>query len=227
MHGNVGDFWNRQTMHKNLGYKKFYSKSSYDVDEVFGLGLSDKSFFRQSVPIIKEISSQNQPFYGLLITLTNHTPWSDVDKYSELEFTKTVNIDGEDVTRDYIENTTMGDYLKTVNYMDSAFGEFMSALDQEGLLENTIVVIYGDHDARISKKYYDILYNYDAYNDTILSTEDSNYKEVGSFAYELNRKVPLIIWSKNKKFSETVSTPMGMIDVLPTLGNMLNIRSKY
>ncbi len=227
MHGNVGDFWNRQTMHKNLGYKKFYSKSSYDIDEVYGLGLSDKSFFRQSVPKIKEIASNNNPFYGLLITLTNHTPWPDTDKYSDLDFTKTVNVNGEEVTRDYLEGTTMGYYLKAVNYMDSAFGEFISALDKEGLLDNTVVVIYGDHDARIGKKYYDILYNYDPYTDSIIPTDDDKYVPVDSYRYELNRKVPFIIWTKNKKFNQTISTPMGMIDVLPTLGNMLNIRSKY
>lgn len=227
MHGNVGDFWNRQTMHKNLGYKKFYSKSSYDIDEVFGLGLSDESFFRQSVPMIKEISEKNEPFYGLLITLTNHTPWPDTDKYSTLDLTKKVVIDGEEIIRDYLEGTTMGYYLKTVNYMDNALGKFINDLDENGLLENTIIVIYGDHDARISKKNFDILYNYDSYTDTILPSDNENYREVGSVNYELNRKVPFIIWTKNKKFRETISTPMGMIDVLPTLGNMLNIKGKY
>ena len=228
MHGNVGDFWNRQTMHKNLGYKKFYSKSSFEIDEEFGLGLSDRSFFRQAVPMIKQISEENStPFYGTLITLTNHTPWPDVDKYSTYNLTKTVEIDGEKVTRDYLENTTLGNYLKSVNYMDTAFGEFIETMDKEGLLENTIIIIYGDHDARISKKYYNIMYNYDPYNDIVLDDTDENYVEVGSYKYELNRKVPFIIWTKNKKFNEKISTPAGMIDALPTLGNMLNIKSKY
>ena len=47
MHGNTGEFWNRNTMHENLGYDKFYSKDSYVIDETIGLGLSDKSFFSQ------------------------------------------------------------------------------------------------------------------------------------------------------------------------------------
>ena len=40
-------------MHERLGYNKFYSKTSYTIDESIGLGLSDKSFFKQSVPIMK------------------------------------------------------------------------------------------------------------------------------------------------------------------------------
>ena len=49
MHANNGSFWNRDVMHKKLGYDTFYSKNSYEIDEVIGLGLSDKSFFKQSV----------------------------------------------------------------------------------------------------------------------------------------------------------------------------------
>ena len=45
--------------------------------------------------------------------------------------------------------------------------------------------------------------------------------------YELNKKVPFIIWTRDKNFNKTVDTPMGMIDVLPTLGNMLGIHSDF
>ncbi len=55
MHGNNGSYWNRDIMHESLGYDKFYSKSSYEIDEVIGLGISDKSFFKQSIEKIKKI----------------------------------------------------------------------------------------------------------------------------------------------------------------------------
>ena len=54
MHANTGDFWNRNNFHKKLGYDKFYSKQDYNIDEVIGLGLSDKSFFKQSVEKLKK-----------------------------------------------------------------------------------------------------------------------------------------------------------------------------
>ena len=54
MHGNNGTFWNRLVMHKEMGYDRMYHKSDYEIDEEIGLGLSDKSFFRQSIPIIKK-----------------------------------------------------------------------------------------------------------------------------------------------------------------------------
>jgi len=48
-------------MHQSLGYDKFYSKDSYTIDETIGLGLSDKSFFSQSVDIMKEIKTNTVP----------------------------------------------------------------------------------------------------------------------------------------------------------------------
>jgi len=228
MHGNVGDFWNREAMHMNMGYDKFYSKSSFIIDEEYGLGLSDESFFHQVVPKIKEIDENvDAPYYGTLITLTNHTPWKDAKLYSNYKVTKTVNIDGETITRDYLEDKVMGRYLKSVNYMDKAIGQFIDEMDENGLLENTVIVIYGDHDARISKKQYDYMYNYDPIKDTILTEDDEGYIEFNDYDYELIRKVPLIIWTKDKKIVKEINTPMGMIDVLPTLGNMLGVYSSY
>jgi len=228
MHGNVGDFWNRNTMHQNMGYDKYYSRSSFVIDEEYGLGLSDESFFRQVVPMIKDIEENvGEPYYGTLITLTNHTPWNGADDYSDLEVTKTVEIDGELITRKYLEGTALGRYIKSMNYMDKTIGQFLDNMESEGLLDNTVIVIYGDHDARLSKNYYNYMYNYDAYTDRVLDEDDSNYIEFNDYDYELSKKVPLIIWSKDMEESKTISTPMGMIDVLPTLGNMLNIYNKY
>ena len=133
MHGNDGDFWNRNVMHQNMGYDKYYSKNSFIIDEEYGLGLSDDSFFKQVVPMIKDINENiGQPFYGTLITLTNHTPWEDAELLSDFKTTWTVSIDGRNVTRDYLEGKTLGDYIKSVNYMDMAIGKFFDDMEELG-----------------------------------------------------------------------------------------------
>lgn len=228
MHANTGEFWNRNTMHKSLGYDKFYSKDSYTIDETIGLGLSDKSFFRQSVDIMKQIKEEeNKPFYSLLIMLSNHTPFSDLALMEDYKTTIDVTIDNQTVTRDYLNNTTMGNYLRSVHYADSAIGEFIDNLDKEGLLENTVLVIYGDHDARLDFEDFNLLYNYDPITDTIKTENDEGYIPYTKYNYELDRKVPFIIWTKDQNYNLNVNTPMGMIDVLPTLGNMIGIHSDY
>ena len=223
MHGNVGDFWNRSIMHTNMGYDKFYSKSSFEIDEEIGLGISDKSFFKQVVPYLKEIHDKDEPFYGTIITLTNHTPWNDLELMDEYDTTWTVEIDGEQIVRDYLSGTTMGDYFRSVHYMDQAIEQFISDLDKEGILDDTVIVIYGDHDARISKKNYNLMYNYDPYIDSVKEEGDEGYIDYNEYEYELDKKVPFIIWTKDKEYQKEITTVTGMIDAYPILGNLFGL----
>lgn len=237
MHANNADFWNRRAMHKSLGYDRFYSKTDYKVtkDNTIGLGLSDKEFFKQSVAKIKKINEQHDKWYGLTIMLSNHTPFSDVEKYGDysVDIKETVTKeDGttEEVTYPYMEGTKLGNYFKSLHYADSALGEFIDELDAEGLLDNTIIVLYGDHDARLPRADYNKLYNYNMETHEFLSEDDPNYKEYDSFQYEIGRRVPFIIWSKDMegtKLNQEVTNVMGMYDVMPTLGNMLGFNNKY
>lgn len=230
MHANTGDFWNRNVMHQNLGYDRFYSKDDYEVldEDIVGLGLSDESFFAQSVDYIKEIKEKNQPFLGTLITLSNHTPFSDTDKYGDFKVSLIEKDEsGNEVEYPYLEGTKLGNYLKSVHYADKAFGEFVEKMKQEGLWENTVLVVYGDHDARLPKNDFVRMYNYDKENDDILPEDDENYVEFGNYQYELNRKTPFIIWTQDQEVSGTIHNVMGMYDVQPTLGNMFGFSNPY
>ena len=237
MHANKADFWNRRTMHKTLGYQRFYSKTDYTVtpETSIGLGLSDEEFFTQSIPKLQEINEQYENWYGVMIMLTNHTPFSEVDKYGEyaVDLKETV-IDGNgnetEVTYPYMEGTKLGNYFKSVHYADGALGQFIEELDAAGLLDNTVLVLYGDHDARLPRADYERLYNYDKETDDILSKEDPNYTPYGSYQYELGRKVPFIIWTKDMagtKYNMKVDEVMGMYDAMPTIGNMFGFYNKY
>ena len=61
-------------------------------------------------------------------------------------------------------------------------------LDKLGLLENTVIVIYGDHDAKFKESDYELYF------------EKIHNKEVDLdfFEYEDLTKVPLLIWTKGK-----------------------------
>lgn len=235
MHANNGTFWNRNMIHPKYGYDRFfYFTKDYEIttENKLGMGLSDKSFFSQSVPKIKEISENNQNFYGTMIMLTNHTPFdaaSEVDFDVDYKYDKIDEETGEHITASapFMEGTTLGDYFKTVHYADEAIGEFINQLDEAGLLENTVIVIYGDHDAKIKKSEYLYYYNYDPYTDSVIDEDDPDYKDIDYYDYELNRKVPLIIWTKDKKVQGEISKVMGMYDVSPTLGNMLGFYNEY
>ena len=84
-------------------------------------------------------------------------------------------------------------------------------LREEGLLDNTVVVIYGDHTG--VHKYYD---------DSIqeLSYEDDWWKPV-------DHKIPLIIYSEGMD-SKEVTAHGGQVDLIPTVSYLLGIdKEKY
>ncbi len=234
MHANNRSYWNRDVMHKSLGYDKLYAKDNYEIDEVIGLGLSDKSFFSQSMEYLKEIKEQNTPFYGTLIMLTNHTPFSELEKYGEFDVDlkeEIVNSTGkrEIVSYPYMEGTKLGNYFKSVHYADAALGELLNALEKEGFMEDTVIILYGDHDARLPKDDYRRFYNYDKQTNDTLPSDDVNYKKIDTYEYDMLRKVPFMIYSKETKktYHKEIQDVMGMIDIMPTLGNMFGFYNKY
>ena len=143
--------------------------------------------------------------------------------------TTITNEDGttEEVEAPYLEGTKLGNYFKSVHYADAALGEFFSEMDEAGLLDNTVVIIFGDHDARLPRSEFNLMYNYDPATDDIKDKDDPTYVEYDSFDYELDRKVPLIIWTKDGAVKGQYDYTMGMYDVMPTIGNMLGFYNKY
>ena len=233
MHGNNASAWNRNVMYKYLGYDDFFAyKKDFEIDEKIGLGLSDKSFFRQAVEKIKVINEEKQNWYGTLVMLTNHTPFNDVDTFDYVVDYKTDEVDpetGEEIFEPWLSDTKMGNYLKSVHYADEALGELMTELEEAGLLDNTIIVLYGDHDCKLKQSEFRKLYNNEHYKEVLIDPENT-IGTIDEFTYEINRKVPFIIWSKDilgTKYAKETNEVMGMIDMMPTLANMIGIKPKY
>lgn len=233
MHGNKASMWNRNKMHPSLGYKDMYFEDKYNIDEVVGLGLSDHSFYNQIMPILTDIENKNTNYMGTIITLSNHTPFNDLEHYPELDLTyKTTKLNEEtgveeEVVYDYLEGTKLGNYIKSAHYADVALGEFFDSINNSDVMKNTVFVMYGDHDAKLNRSEFNRYYNYNFETGEIKSTDDPTYINYDYYQNELNRKTPLIIWSKNKKLRTEIKYPMGMIDVLPTISNMLGIKNVF
>lgn len=227
MHANKASMWNRDKMHPQLGYMDFYSQTSFDIDEVIGLGLSDKSFFRQVVTILEEIESKNEKYMGTIITLSNHTPFTNNELFNQIDLSyPNYNLENEDEIN-YLEGTRLGNYLRSSNYADEALGLFLEYINNSSYFNDTVFVFYGDHDPKLSAKEYNYYYNFNHETGTLYTIEDEEYYNYDYYANELNRRTPLIIWTKNHRKVQEIDYYMGVIDVLPTIGNMLSIHNKY
>ncbi len=195
MHANKQRFWNRDAMYKN-GIPKdyFYSEKDYEVDQVIGLGLSDEHFYTQSVQFIK---NQEAPFFAHLISLSSHHP------FNAKGYTKTLNLGS-------MEGMFIGDYLESINYADRQIGTLIEELKNEGLYDNTLLVIYGDHhaiDYAHKKEFEQYIAN----------------KELTQTEWRKEQRVPLIIHSSKEEYNGKYSIAGGLVDVKPTISNLLGL----
>lgn len=194
IHGYEGDFWNRNAAYPYQGFEEFYSMEDLEQDEIIGLGISDKSMFRQAVSIMEK---KKQPFFSFIVTLTNHHPYIlDEDK-------KEISLLPEH------EDTKFGSYLETVRYTDQAIGEFIEQLKAAGLYENTVIALYGDHHGLNCKMDHN-----DVYMSEFLGR---------AYDYDEMLKVPMMIHIPGSGVTRTVSTLGGQIDFLPTVANLMSL----
>lgn len=242
MHGNHKSMWNRSNVHPKLGYDEGYFKEAFEFnddlqsEDCINLGISDKLFFKQAIPILENIEEQNKNYMGTIITLSNHSPFKFLDKYGEYDMTsKFRDCDEfgncENKTTDYLHGTAVGNYIMSAHYADAALGEFIEYINNSEYFNNTVFVFYGDHDAKLSLAEKNYLYNYDYKTGELKDESDPTYKEYDYYDHELNKNTPLIFWTKNKelrsKLNGSYDYVMGMYDVMPTLGNMLGIKNDF
>lgn len=239
MHGNLASMWNRSKAHPSLGYESMYFEESftYTDEDVINLGINDKLFFEESIPILENIEKEHTNYMGTIITLSNHSPFTFIDKYGEFDFSEEVEVLNEQtnqlekITTNYLMGTPVGNYLTSVHYADSALGDFLNYINNSSAFDNTLFVFYGDHDAKLTRKEIYYLYNHNPLNGEVYNEGDENYIEYNSFKHELNKKTPLIMWTKNEKLKNTfkgkINYYMGMIDIAPTILNMFGKTNEY
>lgn len=194
VHGYEGDFWNREAAYPNQGFEDYISMEDLVQDEIIGMGISDKSMFRQLVPLLSE---QETPFFSFVITLTNHHPYNLDDEYKSLELLE------EDV------DIKFGDYLQTVRYTDEAIGQFITDLKEAGLYDNTVIALYGDHHGL---------------NCGMEDVSAAVSKFIGrDYDYDEMLNVPMLIHVPNSNIRERIHTTGGHIDFLPTIANIMGL----
>ena len=200
-HGYEKDFWNRDKAYVNQGFQRFISQDDYKLVETIGFGITDEEFFKQSMEYLKELDSiDDNPFYAFMITLTSHTPFKMPKKYQHLKI------------REEHEDTILGDYLQAIHYTDKAIGNFIDKLKEEGLYEDTVIALYGDHFA---------ITGYNPQGVELMS-------DFLDMKYDINEmfRVPLIIHVPGTDINETISRIGSQLDFMPTILNIMGYKNE-
>ncbi|HUX46372.1 MAG TPA: LTA synthase family protein, partial [Desulfosporosinus sp.] len=194
IHPDKGGYWNWRQALTAIGFQKTIDESYFQMDERIGLGISDRSYLRQVGSVIK---AEKQPFYTFLVTLTSHAPFDLPTQYRDLKLDPV------------LDESKLGGYFQSIHYTDQQIGAFIDKLDKDGLLDNTVIALYGDHTG--VHKFYD--------------DEIKQLKNPESWWLEGHLQIPLIIYSKGMT-GEKIKTTGGQIDILPTLAYLMGVDRK-
>lgn len=123
--------WNMHRMHPALGFARGFYKPDYKQGEEIYNWITDKDFFEQSVD---KLAGLPEPFMAYLVSSSNHHPFDIPAKY------RTFKVGA-------LEGSLLGNYLQAANYFDRAFGALIDRLKAKGLLESSVIAIYGDNRA--------------------------------------------------------------------------------
>ncbi len=187
-------FWNRGVLHPRYGFQTSLFRRELGSGETIGWGLADGAFFTRMEPTIEAL---HQPFFTFLITLGLHHPF---DQFPARH--KVLDV-GE------LKDTPLGNYIHAMHYFDASLKAFVEALGRAGLLHNTVIALYGDHDAGFSV---------DATLLKLLQIPGWD----PSLPVRLD-KVPLFVLLPGDALHGTVPAVGGHVDIAPTLLHLLGV----
>lgn len=133
-HANYKEFYGRHILYEGYGYQQFFGQHE--------LGLSDqnKRFDTAFYASMKShIASANQPFMSMMITFSGHSPYTKNNEPSMAHF---------DSVDAYYGNTIpleVKHYIATQIELDIMIGELLDDLEAWGLLDDTVIMLSGDH----------------------------------------------------------------------------------
>ena len=196
-HTNTAEYWNRTQLYPAIGFTGYFDRSYFGSDEKIGMGSSDRVLFDKTMIELRALEASGTPYYAQVLTLSSHFPFVSVPA-SE----RTLAVAEPSV------GTIEGDYLTEINYADRQIGAFVDQLQTSGMLDDAVLVIYGDHFGL---------------------PEARNEKEAQAIRALLGRDMtpvdrlntPLIIHLPGQTEAHRQSTAVSELDVAPSIADAL------
>lgn len=198
-HTNAAAYWNRSQLYPALGFTRYYDKKFFGSEEVIAFGSSDRVLFDEAFGELRARDASGTPFYAQMVTMSSHHPFTAIPK-SERRLKLVPPYAG----------TTVGNYLVAIEYADRQIGRFIERLEAEGMLDNTIIVVTGDHFG-------------------LGDPENQSEREAQRALYgreyaALDRmRVPLIVMLPQQQRAMRSDAPAGQVDVMPSLTDALGL----
>ena len=216
-HINTGEYYSRTTNYKNWGYDNYYGLIDIEdyKDETYRL---DRNLILNEKfnNLIFHTDNPDKLFVDYLITYSGHLPFTntkgvckmlydeDVAKSIEENTTNTNDETSKEVpTPGFVQMSELECIKRQAKETDYMFELLLQNLEEKGLIDNTILVVFTDH------------YLYTIEDKSILD----NYKDTSN---NLINKTPFFIWSKDGKRTN-INKVTSQLNILPTTLNLFGI----
>ncbi len=190
-----GRFWNRRVTHPAFGFAASLFADAFRPGRRIGWGLNDRDFLAQ---MAERLEALPEPFFAYMITLSLHHPFEGFPR------------DLEELPVGRWEGTPFGGYLHAMRFADRAIAGFLDRLAADGLLDRTVVVIFGDHDAGFPW--------------------EADLAEAMGFPHDelhwlLEDRIPVIVRmpGEDAPRGARIEAPTGLWDLPPTLAALLGV----
>ena len=197
MHDYTEAYYVRNIIHKNLGSEAYYNVNDLNIKyyNEYKNWASDEDFMNAAMNITLDNTSSDKPFMLWLTTVSAHQPY----KVSSVEGDKYLSI-----TENTDYSMEVRRYMSKLKTFDNSLGILLDRLEEAGKLDDTVIVLYGDH------------YPYGLKNKDISSVLTYDLDD-----YEVER-TPMVIYNSTIK-SEVVEKYSSYVNLTPTLANLFNL----
>lgn len=187
-------YYSRRIIHPNMGSSVYKNAADLGIkwSALYEEWPSDVDFIETATPhFINE-----DKFMVYLTTVTTHQPYSVSSTYGDKHLSE---------LSEYKYSLPLKRYLSKLMELDAALGLLIEKLKDENKLDDTVIVLFGDH------------YPYGLSSDYINEFLNYNVKENN----EVDR-TPLIIYNSTQE-PKQVDKYTSVVDILPTVLNMFNV----
>ena len=231
-HNGFKTFYNRDKVHDSFGFEfltDMYDMEDYSNEiedqggeEIFFNWMEEgqRNLDSEMIEICKgEMFPTDERFYTYITTITMHGVYYERDN---LERHREILLQHYQPDEDDDEEMVLFNYMQTAMEFDHAIGCMMEDLEKKGLLDNTMIAVFGDHPA-----YYQQLSSY-VKNIKKYKNTEGNYTDLFKVPFMIyDQDLTAKIRQENPEFANkpiTVEKFTCTADIVPTLLDLLGIR---